>query len=393
MRICKIIQAFVKNKSVKDSIAPVVNPKKPLTEVLSSLPDEIKLTRKFGENTKVVYTTKQTPDGIIKSTQVFEPSAGFGWDSPALRISRTAEISQKDGASVFDGKLIEIKKHYHGTMSNYERNINIKKEYLPDGKLEHSVLSTTSRGGNVSKEVYDKSVSPITGKSLYTTTIEKKQAQIAAEEAKIAAKNEAAKKAQEEIDKIAPKINLGKVFSLNFNEFTKMKEVTKPDGMIVRSYKSKSLNGKSCYIITKDRGDYHEEYLVNLEKDLKISLKMQDVNKHSGEIQVKNGWNYRIDTKFNNKNDVDNLYTYNDRENSAQWIGRGDHYGQYRVPEITKEQNKIDSKWSNHEISFDLYLSESKKLADKLETIKKGMLKVHEDKHISPYYLLYPFSE
>lgn len=159
----------------------------------------------------------------------------------------------------------------------------------------------------------------------YQNIIEAKKA---AEQARIA-EAEAAKKAEQEAaEKLAasrPKVNTGKIFNKNIEEF-KCVEETKADGSIIRRYFDPyASNGKSNPMITTiDRGNYHEEIIYDPRKDIKLTYKQ--FGKEQPEIGMSKGLRYRYTSKHNKwLHYRENTQQYNDGQNFVESYG-GDNY-------------------------------------------------------------------
>ena len=146
---------------------------------------------------------------------------------------------------------------------------------------------------------YDKFASEGT---TYSKAVESKkaaEATAAAErEAKILVAQKAEQEAAEALKAIQPRVNTGKVFNKNIEEF-KCIEETRADGSIVRRYVDPmhSVNGKSNPMITTiDKGNYHEEIIYDPLKNVKISYKQ--LGKEEPTIEMQKGFRHKYVSKM-----------------------------------------------------------------------------------------------
>lgn len=163
----------------------------------------------------------------------------------------------------------------------------------------------------------------------YQNIIEAKKA---AEQARIAeaevTKAAAIKAEQEAVEKLAasrPKVNTGKIFNKNIEEF-KCVEETRADGSIVRRYFDPyASNGKSNPMITTiDRENYHEEIIYDSRKGIKLTYKQ--FGKEQPEIGMSKGLQYRYTSKYNKVLHYrENTQQYNDGQNFVESYG-GENY-------------------------------------------------------------------
>ncbi len=142
------------------------------------------------------------------------------------------------------------------------------------------------------------------------------------------AKKAAAIEAAEKLAASRPKVNTGKIFNKNIEEF-KCVEETRADGSIVRRYFDPyASNGKSNPMITTiDRGNYHEEIIFNPRKDIKLTYKQ--LGKEQPEIEMSKGWTHRYTSKMytnrNNKTYRYNSHMYNDGQSYLESHGAQEH--------------------------------------------------------------------
>ena len=118
------------------------------------------------------------------------------------------------------------------------------------------------------------------------------QAKIAEAEAAKAAAIKAEQEAAEKLAASRPKVNTGKIFNKNIEEF-KCVEETRADGSIIRRYFDPyASNGKSNPMITTiDRGNYHEEIIYDPRKGIKLTYKQLGTGEP--EIEMTKGLQYR----------------------------------------------------------------------------------------------------
>ena len=293
-------------------------------------------------------------------------------NSPFLWETKT--VTREEGGSVFGGDKITIDKDK--TMYwCYGKNMRLQKDYSKTGTLEHKELDFNHSSGNgLNDYSYNASMDKVYSEyplksgykdmqtrpydtvgvqhsltrsngftetnygkfsqkgTNYLNTIEAKKA---AEQAKIAeaeaAKAAAIKTEQEAAEKLAasrPKVNTGKIFNKNIEEF-KCVEETRADGSIIRRYFDPyASNGKSNPMITTiDRGNYHEEIIFDPRKDIKLTYKQ--LGKEQPEIEMSKGWTHRYTSKMytNRKNKTYryNSHMYNDGQSYLESHGAQEH--------------------------------------------------------------------
>ena len=133
---------------------------------------------------------------------------------------------------------------------------------------------------------------------------------------------------QEAAEKLAasgPKVNTGKIFNKNIEEF-KCVEETRADGSIIRRYFDPyASNGKSNPMITTiDRGNYHEEIIYDPRKGIKLTYKQLGKEQH--EIEMSKGLQYRYTSKYNKVLHYrKNTQQYNDGQNFIESFGGGNY--------------------------------------------------------------------
>lgn len=281
-------------KAVQESVSMVAARG---TIVRPSLPGVTTMERQFG-NSLFVSETRTLADGSKKTTTaVYGSNGGFigkGGDQ-GLSAYRETTRTRNSGGSILGGDQVIINKNYHETMGMIGHNEKTVKEFTPEGILEHSTTTTKYNNWHSPKTtVYDRTKS-MTGETAYSQAVEaKKAAEQAAKAEKEAAAAAALKAEQEAAAKLAaemPRVNVGKVFNKNFDEFKKMQEEVLADGTVVRKYSAKGKGGSNQYIITKDRGNYHEEYIVDTAKDMHI--KYSQLGKDMPQISMTKGMQLR----------------------------------------------------------------------------------------------------
>lgn len=267
------------------------------TVVKPCLPGVTRLERQFGESLFISETrilpngAKQTQTAVYGSNGAY---IGKGGDEGLIAF-RTKTSTVKKGESVFGGDSVEISKQYKDTMAMQSKQVKVQKEYTPEGVAEHVVTSIKTPKMAKPKATITDVSKDLDGLSLYIKTRAMKKA--ASDAAAKAAKAEqeaaalAAKQAAEEAKRIAPRVNVGKVFNKNLDEFKMIQEKTLADGSVVRRYASKGENGANQYIVTKQHGNYREEYIVDTGKDIKIRYKQ--LGNERPEITMKKGLNYK----------------------------------------------------------------------------------------------------
>ena len=355
-------------------------------------------------------------EGKRKITIFNENNFPFLWE--------TKSITREEGGSVFGGSRINIDKDRTRHWA-YTDNIRLQKDYSQAGSLEHKELSFNHVSGNgLNHYRYDASKDrvyaefPLTSSyqdmgtrphntagvqhsitwdggrpennyykftqqgTNYQNLLDAKkaaeQARIAEAEAAKAAAIKAEQEAAEKLIASRPKVNTGKVFGKNIEEF-KCIEETKADGSIVRRYCDPyASNGKSNPMITTiDRGSYHEEIIYDPRKDIKLTYKQ--IGEEPPEIEMSKGWRYRYTSKYDDKayyrrdkqiyNDGQNYVDFRDSGNYTvkQIVTKNPHYSpelqaQRGEPEyiylsryrsFTPEQNKALTK-RRKEIELDM---------------------------------------
>ena len=119
-------------------------------------------------------------------------------------------------------------------------------------------------------------VKTLSGETLYSQTVASKKAAEAAAKREAEAAAEAARLAEQEAAKklavSRPRVNVGKVFNRNLDEFKCVEEV-KPDGTIIRRYFDPMASNSTSHplITTMDKGLLHEEIIYDTRK-VKIEL-------------------------------------------------------------------------------------------------------------------------
>lgn len=336
-------------------------------------------------------------------------------NSPFLWETKT--VTREEGGSVFGGDKITIDKDK--TMYwCYGKNMRLQKDYSKTGTLEHKELDFNHSSGNgLNDYSYNASMDKVyseyplksgykdmrtrpydtvgvqhslTLTNGYTETnygtftqkgtnyqniIETKKA---AEQARIA-EAEAAKKAEQEAaEKLAasrPKVNTGKIFNKNIEEF-KCVEETRADGSIVRRYFDPyASNGKSNPMITTiDRGNYHEEIIYDPRKGIKLTYKQLGTGEP--EIEMTKGLQYRYTSKYNKRTDYrENTQQYNDGQNFVESHGR-DNYTPKQL--VTKNPHSTELQAQRGEPEYikralNNTYEQNKALAKRFDEIKQDM--------------------
>lgn len=266
------------------------------TIVRPSLPGVTSLERQFGDKLFISETktlangSKQTTTAVYSGNGQYIGKGG----SEGLAALREKTITRQPNESIFGGDKVEINKNYRETFGMTAHNENIVKEYTPSGIMEHSTTTTKySHWDSPKTTVYDRTKS-LNGETAYSKAIEAKKAEELAAKAEQEAIAAATKKEQEAAAKLLaeqPRVNVGKVFNKNFDELKKMQEKVLDDGTVVRKYATKNKNGANQYIVTKDKGSYHEEHIIDTAKDIKI--KFTQIGKKAPEITMQKGWQLR----------------------------------------------------------------------------------------------------
>lgn len=275
-------------------------------------------------------------------------------NSPFLWETKT--VTREEGGSVFGGDKITIDKDK--TMYwCYGKNMRLQKDYSKTGTLEHKELDFNHSSGNgLNDYSYNASMDKVyseyplksgykdmrtrpydtvgvqhslTLTNGYTETNYGKFTQKGTNYQNITeAKKAAAIEAAEKLAASRPKVNTGKIFNKNIEEF-KCVEETRADGSIVRRYFDPyASNGKSNPMITTiDRGNYHEEIIFDPRKDIKLTYKQ--LGKEQPEIEMSKGWTHRYTSKMytNRKNKTYryNSHMYNDGQSYLESHGAQEH--------------------------------------------------------------------
>lgn len=333
----------------------------PVTGAVTGLEREIALE----EGRKGLARLDYLGEGKRKITIFDQENRPFLWE--------TKTVTREEGASVLGGDKITIDKDKLKYWC-YSENIHLQKDYSKAGTLEHKELRFNHDSGNgLNDYSYKASMDKVyaeyplksgyqdmrtrpyntvgvqhslTRGNGYTETNYGKftqkgtnyqntiDAQKAAEQARIAeaeaAKAAAIKAEQEAAEKLAasrPKVNTGKLFNKNIEEF-KCVEETKADGSIIRRYFDPyASNGKSNPMITTiDRGNYHEEIIYDPRKDIKLTYKQ--IGSEQPEIDMRKGWRFRYTSKYHQKVDHyspyrENRVYYSDGQNYVISSGQG----------------------------------------------------------------------
>lgn len=268
----------------------------------------------------------------------------------------TKTVTREEGGSVFGGDKITIDKDKTRYWC-YGENIRLQKDYSKTGTLEHKELDINHSSGNgLNDYSYNASMDKVyaeyplksgykdmqtrpydtvgvqhslTLTNGYTETNYRKFTQKGTNYQNITeAKKAAAIEAAEKLAASRPKVNTGKIFNKNIEEF-KCVEETRADGSIVRRYFDPyASNGKSNPMITTiDRGNYHEEIIFDPRKDIKLTYKQ--LGKEQPEIEMSKGWTHRYTSKMytnrNNKTYRYNSHMYNDGQSYLESHGAQEH--------------------------------------------------------------------
>ncbi len=303
------------------------------TRVLPSVPGVTRLERKLGGNL-FVSETRTLADGSKKTSMMVYGSngeyIGKGGDQ-GLAIFREKTIARERGGSILGGDRVTINKNYHETMSTTRHTENIVKDYTADGILEHAETTTKYRHWtNPKSTVFDRSKT-LSGETLYSQTVASKKAAEAAAKREAEAAAEAARLAEQEAAKklavSRPRVNVGKVFNRNLDEFKCVEEV-KPDGTIIRRYFDPMASNSTSHplITTMDKGLLHEEIIYDTRKGLKLNFKQ--VGDGEPEYLLQKGLQYRQTSRMA-KNEYGsmsrkNTQVYDDGLNYVEF--GGNHY-------------------------------------------------------------------
>ena len=300
-------------------------------------------------------------------------------NSPFLWETKT--VTREEGGSVFGGDKITIDKDKTRYWC-YGENIRLQKDYSKTGTLEHKELDINHSSGNgLNDYSYNASMDKVyaeyplksgykdmqtrpydtvgvqhslTLTNGYTETNYGKFTQKGTNYQNITeAKKAAAIEAAEKLAASRPKVNTGKIFNKNIEEF-KCVEETRADGSIVRRYFDPyASNGKSNPMITTiDRGNYHEEIIFDPRKDIKLTYKQ--LGKEQPEIEMSKGWTHRYTSKMytNRKNKTYryNSHMYNDGQSYLESHGAQEHIVvKNPLPTELQTSEYISSKDSNLE--------------------------------------------
>ncbi len=309
------------------------------TRVLPSVPGVTRLERKLGGNL-FVSETRTLADGSKKTSMMVYGSngeyIGKGGDQ-GLAIFREKTIARERGGSILGGDRVTINKNYHETMSTTRHTENIVKDYTADGILEHAETTTKYRHWtNPKSTVFDRSKT-LSGETLYSQTVASKKAAEAAAKREAEAAAEAARLAEQEAAKklavSRPRVNVGKVFNRNLDEFKCVEEV-KPDGTIIRRYFDPMASNSTSHplITTMDKGLLHEEIIYDTRKGLKLNFKQ--LGDGEPEYSLQKGLQYRQTSRMA-KDEYGSMFrqntqVYDDGLNHVEF--GGDHYpGRFKL--------------------------------------------------------------
>lgn len=303
------------------------------TRVLPSVPGVTRLERKLGGNL-FVSETRTLADGSKKTSMMVYGSngeyIGKGGDQ-GLAIFREKTIARERGGSILGGDRVTINKNYHETMSTTRHTENIVKDYTADGILEHAETTTKYRHWtNPKSTVFDRSKT-LSGETLYSQTVASKKAAEKAAKLEAEAVAEAARLAEQEAAKklaaSRPRVNVGKVFNRNIEEFKCIEEV-RADGAVVRRYFDPMASNNTSHplITTIDHGSLHEEIIYDTRKGLKLNFKQ--VGDGEPEYLLQKGLQYRQTSRMA-KNEYGsmsrkNTQVYDDGLNYVEF--GGNHY-------------------------------------------------------------------
>lgn len=353
-------------------------------------------------------------EGKRKITIFDEKNDPFLWENKT--------ITREKGGSVFGGDRIRIDKDKTQYWC-YGENIHLQKDYNKAGGLEHKELSLNHDSGNglndygykatmdkvyaeypltnsykdmltnpVNTEGVQHSLTPRDGYTKtnygkfaqkgtnYENVIEAKKA---AEQAKIAeaeaAKAAAVKAEQEAAEKLAasrPKVNTGKIFGKNIEEF-KCIEETRADGSIVRRYIDPyASNGKSNPMITTiDKGNYHQEIIYDPRKDIKITY--SQLNGGQPKIEMVKGLRHRYSSEYVGGRFRTNVQQYNDGQNFVESRDGGTHVHQIvtknpHTPELRAEKGEAEYIKYNNQNNHYIY-EQAKAINKKFDEITQEM--------------------
>lgn len=293
-----------------------------------------------------------------------------------LAAFRETEIKRTKGGSILGGDKVEINKTYHETMGMTKYNINLTKEYDANGVLQHMEGAKKYRHWtepqkavidkvwveealphsaelmfNPKNAVHTKYKHKISDfkinnrynfgysnysqfaneETTYTKAIQNLKTAAAEKETARIAETKAKQQAIEALKTTQPRVNVGKVFNKNIEEF-KCVESTKADGSIVRRYYEPKtfVSGKSNPMITTiDKGNYHEELIYDPIKGIKISYKQ--LGKNEPDIEMSEGMRYSYSSKMKTfddgyghiENRRVNTQVYDDGLNQVEFYSAG----------------------------------------------------------------------
>lgn len=189
------------------------------------------------------------------------------------------------------------------------------------------------------------------------------------------AKKAAAIEAAEKLAASRPKVNTGKIFNKNIEEF-KCVEETRADGSIIRRYFDPyASNGKSNPMITTiDRGNYHEEIIYDPRKGIKLTYKQLGTGEP--EIEMTKGLQYRYTSKYNKRTYYrENTQQYNHGQNFVESHGR-DNYTPKQL--VTKNPHSTELQAQRGEPEYikrvlNNTYEQDKALAKRFDEIKQDM--------------------
>lgn len=322
-------------------------------------------------------------------------------NSPFLWETKT--VTREEGGSVFGGDKITIDKDK--TMYwCYGKNMRLQKDYSKTGTLEHKELDFNHSSGNgLNDYSYNASMDKVyseyplksgykdmrtrpydtvgvqhslTLTNGYTETNYGKFTQKGTNYQNITeAKKAAAIEAAEKLAASRPKVNTGKIFNKNIEEF-KCVEETRADGSIVRRYFDPyASNGKSNPMITTiDRGNYHEEIIYDPRKGIKLTYKQLGTGEP--EIEMTKGLQYRYTSKYNKRTYYrENTQQYNHGQNFVESHGR-DNYTPKQL--VTKNPHSTELQAQRGEPEYikralNNTYEQDKALAKRFDEIKQDM--------------------
>ena len=359
----------------------------PRTNSRPSLPGKTLMDGVFGDNL-VVHQTENIANGVKKTTAVYSSQGkhiGKGGDQGLCTFRETTTI-RKPGESVFGGDIIEIQKVYKDTMAEAGRTETIVKHYTKDGVAEHIEKTIKHHHSErAPKTTIIDRTKMITGETAYSEALkEKKAAENAIKTAQKEAVAAAKKLEAEELAKL-PRVNVGKVFNKNIDEFKMVREQVMPDGTVVRNFTAKGKNGKTQHIVTYDKGSFHKEMIINPDKDMTITY--EQLGKEAPTYKMKKGYGYHIEYKkdyFNETYTDGQHLIISDRRGtvSCSDTKRDRMVSQYRGPLLT-EYKKLDGH----------ALKEQKAIEDKIVEIVSDANKQMEIRRENLFDLWRPYNK